>query len=43
MCPVAKGIVFGLGRYFDQKLNVTETSCMHRGAQSCTMSVQVLS
>jgi hypothetical protein len=42
MCPVAKGIVLGLGRYFNQKLNVTETSCMHRGAQACTMNVQVM-
>jgi hypothetical protein len=43
MCPVAKGIVLGLGRYFNQKLSVNETSCMHRGAQACTMDVQVTS
>lgn len=42
MCPVAKGIVLGLGRYFNQKLSVNETSCMHRGALACTMTVQVL-
>ena len=42
MCPVAKGIVLGLGRYFNQKLSVNESSCMHRGAHACTMNVQVL-
>jgi Haem-NO-binding len=43
MCPVAKGIVLGLGRYFNQQLSVNETSCMHRGAQACTMNVKVVS
>jgi predicted hydrocarbon binding protein len=41
MCPVAKGIIKGLGTHFNQQLTVTETACMHRGATACRMEVRV--
>jgi predicted hydrocarbon binding protein len=40
MCPVAVGIVKGLGKHYNQQVSVTETSCMHRGASACTMTVR---
>jgi predicted hydrocarbon binding protein len=42
MCPVAKGIIAGLGRHFNQRLSTTETACMHRGAPACKLNVKVL-
>jgi hypothetical protein len=42
MCPVAKGIILGLGRHFKQRLSTTETACMHRGAAACKLTVKVL-
>jgi Haem-NO-binding len=40
MCPVAKGIVLGLGQYYGQKVSVRETQCTHRGAETCMMTVR---
>ena len=42
MCPVAKGIITGLGQHFHQRLSIDETACMHRGAAACTFVVNVL-
>ena len=42
MCPVAKGIITGLGRHYKQRLAVTESGCMHKGAATCTLNVKVL-
>lgn len=41
MCPVAKGIVKGLGTAFNQQVSIDETSCMHRGSPSCRMTIHV--
>lgn len=38
MCGVAKGIAKGLARHFNEELQITEPSCMHKGARSCTIS-----
>jgi predicted hydrocarbon binding protein len=42
MCPLAKGIIQGVGHHYNQRLSVTETSCVHKGAATCQMSVRVL-
>jgi hypothetical protein len=42
MCPVAKGIVLGLGRYYRQQVTVEETQCTHRGAPACIMAVRAI-
>ncbi|HEY3057507.1 MAG TPA: heme NO-binding domain-containing protein [Chloroflexota bacterium] len=41
MCPVAQGIIRGLGTSFKQQVSIDETSCMHRGNPSCRMTVRV--
>ena len=40
MCTVAKGIVKGVGTYYKQPLEVTESSCMLRGDAACTLHVR---
>jgi predicted hydrocarbon binding protein len=42
MCPVAKGIISGLGRYYKQRLATTEVACMHKGATACKLNVKVV-
>lgn len=40
MCPLAKGIIRGLGTHFAEKIAFDETACMHRGDPACEMSVK---
>ena len=40
MCPVAKGIVKGLGTAF-QQVSIDEASCMQRGSPACRMTIRV--
>jgi hypothetical protein len=42
MCPVAKGIIKGLGLHFGEEITVVETQCMHQGASECKMVVEVV-
>lgn len=39
LCDVAKGIVGGLARHYKEKVSITETRCMHRGAAECVLVV----
>lgn len=39
LCPVAKGIVRGVGDRFGQTFGVTERQCMHDGAGHCELVV----
>ncbi|MGQ0537366.1 MAG: heme NO-binding domain-containing protein [Gemmatimonadaceae bacterium] len=39
LCAVAKGIIRGVGQHYGETLTVEETSCMHEGAQECTLVV----
>ena len=39
LCPVLRGLIIGVGIYFDQDLKVRETACMKDGAPQCTMEV----
>jgi hypothetical protein len=39
LCPVAIGLVRGVGRHFDETLSVTEDRCMHRGDDRCELVV----
>jgi len=43
MCGIAKGIARGLARHFEEKVLVTESSCMHAGDAECTISVRLAS
>ncbi len=39
LCPVVRGIVRGLGIHFNEKFEITETQCMHHGADECVFEV----
>jgi hypothetical protein len=41
LCPVAKGIIKGLAAHFQEEISITETACMHSGADACRMEVRV--
>ncbi|HKR63826.1 MAG TPA: heme NO-binding domain-containing protein [Thermoanaerobaculia bacterium] len=41
LCFVAKGIIRGLSRHFDESVTITETQCMHRGGERCVLRVAV--
>jgi len=41
MCAVARGMIRGIGRHYRERVSVTETQCMHRGAAHCQMTVRV--
>lgn len=40
LCFVAKGIIRGIARRYDDHLTVTETSCMHEGGECCELVVE---
>ena len=39
LCSVLKGLILGVGIYFDQELKVEEIECMHKGDHRCTMEI----
>jgi predicted hydrocarbon binding protein len=39
LCAAMRGLVLGVGKYFDEELQVEETECMHHGAPRCTIEV----
>ena len=39
MCAVARGIVAGVARRYQEQVTISESTCMHRGDPSCTISV----
>ncbi len=39
LCFVAKGIIIGLSRKFDERIEVRETQCMHNGAERCHFEI----
>ena len=41
LCPVAKGIVRGMGKHFGEEITINEVACMHSGAPACRMEVRV--
>ncbi len=40
MCAVARGIIQGVARHFEEAVTILETACMHRGAAACEMSIR---
>lgn len=40
LCPFARGLIIGIGQYFDDPLSIEETSCMHNGADHCEFVVR---
>ena len=41
MCPLAKGITFGVADAYGEAIEIEETTCMHRGDPTCTMRVRL--
>ena len=41
-CAVAKGISKGIAKHYNEKVIVSESSCMHNGKPSCLLSVKVI-
>lgn len=39
LCAVLRGLILGVGIYFNQELQVREIACRHQGAPHCTMEV----
>ncbi len=39
LCPVVRGLVEGVGRYFGKIMAVTEVECVHRGDHHCIFEV----
>jgi hypothetical protein len=42
LCSVLRGLILGVGIYFNEKLQVMETACMNNGSPRCTMEVTFL-
>jgi hypothetical protein len=40
LCDLARGIVLGIARHFDERVAIDEPTCMHRGASACTLKVR---
>jgi predicted hydrocarbon binding protein len=40
MCGVAKGLAKGVARIYEEPVQVTEKSCMHKGDSTCIISVK---
>ncbi len=41
MCGVAIGIVRGVAKHYDEKIRITQSTCMLKGAKKCTISVKL--
>jgi hypothetical protein len=40
LCALARGIIRGIARHYRERVEITEATCMHRGAAACTLSVR---
>ena len=40
ICAMLRGLIEGTGRVYDEKLDVEELQCMHKGASSCRVVVR---
>lgn len=41
MCAVAKGIAGGIAKQYNERIRITETGCMLKGAPTCEISVKL--
>lgn len=39
LCQVLRGLILGVGTYFNQELEVREIACMRKGDAQCTMEI----
>ena len=43
MCRVAIGIATGMARHYNEAIEATQATCMHRGDPECTISIKLIS
>jgi heme-NO-binding protein len=41
MCAVARGIIRGVAKHFEESVTIVESACMHQGAPSCELSIRL--
>ena len=41
LCAVAKGIVRGVAKYYKEKVEIAESTCMLTGSPRCTIAVRL--
>jgi hypothetical protein len=41
MCALAKGIANGIARHYGESIEITDVTCMHRGAATCELLVKM--
>ena len=37
LCALAEGFILGAGRHYGERVDITQTSCMHRGDDHCRL------
>lgn len=42
LCALARGLINGIAKYYDESVLVTETACAEKGANACEISVKLL-
>jgi hypothetical protein len=42
LCALAEGICLGIARHFEERIEITQTTCMHRGDPVCTLEIHLL-
>ena len=40
LCTLARGIIKGIAGHYGERVEITEATCMHRGAAACILSVR---
>jgi len=41
LCAFARGLIRGVARQYGEQVTITEATCMHHGAEACTISVRL--
>ena len=39
LCALAKGLIYGIGSYYDEQFQIVEETCMHEGGDCCKILV----
>jgi hypothetical protein len=42
LCPLAKGIALGIARHYEETIEITDLTCMYRGAATCELLVKAI-
>jgi hypothetical protein len=42
LCHLAQGLIKGAAEHYETNIKISETACMHNGAEKCTFSISTL-